>query len=105
MSTPLKVAVGIVAAALLLLVLFQNRRLFYSCAEQPPVRPFVANPKNDKALIVYGWGIDELQKILGQFKTKYEIQNAKHLIRSEGDKLQVVFPEDLEPDLFCFLVN
>ena len=105
MSTSSKIAVGIVGAALVLVVLFQNRRLFYSCAGQPPVQPFVANPKNDKALVVHGWGIDELQKILGQFKTKYEIQNAKHLIRSEGDKLQVVFPEDLKPDLFCFLVN
>jgi hypothetical protein len=107
MSTSSKVAlaVGGVAAALVIVVLFQNRRLFYSSAGQPLVQPFVANTKNDKALVVYGWSIDELQKILRQFKTKYEIPNAKHLIRSEGDKLRVVFPEDLEPDLFSFLVN
>src|SRR5581483_10559146 len=86
-------------------LLFQSRRLFYRSAGAPPVQPFVANPNNDKALIVYGWSIDELQKILSQFKANYKIPNRKHLIRSEGDRLRVNFPEDLEPDLFSFLVN
>ena len=105
MSTSLKLAVGGAVAALVILFLFQNRRLFYSCAGQPLVQPFVASPKNDKALVVSGWSLDELQKILSQFKLKYEIPNTKHLIQSEGNKLRVVFPDDLEPNLFCFLVN
>jgi hypothetical protein len=111
MSTSSKVAialigfVAIIVAALAALILYQNRRWFYSRAGQPPVQAFVANPKNDKALVVYGWSIDELQKILIQFKAKYEIPNRKHLIRNDGGGLRVVFPEDLEPDLFSFLVN
>jgi hypothetical protein len=104
-STSSKIALAFLAAAIVVFVLLQNRRLFSSRAGQPPVQPFVANPNNDKALVVSGWSIDELQKILSQFKAKYEIRNRKHLIRSEGDRLRVVFPEDLEPGLFSFLVN
>ena len=105
MSTFSKLALAVVVGSIVVVVLFQNRRLFYSRAGQPPVKPFVANPNNDKALVVYGWSIDELQKILSQFKANYKIPHRKHLIRSEGDRLRVIFPEDLEPDLFSFLVN
>jgi hypothetical protein len=105
MSTFPKIALVCVLVVLVAVVLFQNRRLFYSSAGQSQIQRFVANPQNDKALVAYGWKIDELEKILSQFKAKYEIPNTKHIIQSEGDKLRVTFPDDLEPALFTFLVN
>jgi len=105
-TTVISIAAAMVIAALIIFLSYQNRRLFYRCPSDHIVQPFVANPQNDKILVVYGWSEDELRKIIEEFISLYELPTGvKYLVRREGEALQVAFPEDIEPGLFAFLIN
>lgn len=107
MTTPVKVlvvAVGVIVALAAFLA-FQNRRRLFDTCPQSTAAQYVPNPENDKALIVYGWNSGEIRKILSDFAATYKLHGFKYLIRTEDQPLRVVFPDDIEPDLFSFLVN
>ena len=69
--------------------------------------PTVADFFSDKALFVTGWSTDELEKILGDFASKYKdlFPHLKHVVFVSGGTHKVSLPADLPPDLLSFLVN
>ncbi len=107
MSTSMKVAVATVGliVAFGTFLAFQNRRRLFDTCPQSTTAQYVPNPENDKTLIVYGWDSGEIRKILSDFAATYKVQGFKYLIRTEDQPLKVVFPDDIEPALFSFLVN
>jgi hypothetical protein len=105
-TTTISIAAAALVAALLIVLSYQNRRLFYRCPTNQVVQPFVASPQNDKTLVVIGWSESELGDIIEDFSNQYQLPTSvKYLVRTEGEMLKVAFPEDIEPDLFVFLVN
>jgi hypothetical protein len=105
-STTISIAAATLVAALLIVLSYQNRRLFYRCPNDQVVQPFIANLKNDKTLVVIGWSESELRAIIEDFSNEYELPTSvKYLVRTEGEMMKVAFPEDIAPDLFVFLIN
>ena len=70
--------------------------------------PFVADPHNDKAILIQGWNEDELRKILDDFVEQdlsafaaFRIEIQKRLENS----FALTFPEDIHPAEFASLIN
>ena len=70
---------------------------------------FDSSLSNDKFIFVQGWNEAELKKILNDFKKIYESDNYPAYsinIKSESiNKYKLIFPDDIHPSLFIFLVN
>lgn len=100
------VLVGVIFLACVAALVFQNRRLLFDNCAVAVTAPFVPDHQNDKALIVYGWSEGEVRKILDDFAVLYELGGSINFrVRAEGNGLRVVFPDDIEPGLFAFLIN
>lgn len=80
-------------------------------AEEVPkgdLPPFVADPNNDKAVLIQGWNQDELRQILDDFVE--EDLSAFVAFRIEvqqrfENSFALTFPEDIHPDEFQSLIN
>lgn len=71
-------------------------------------RPFAANRANDKVLVAGGWSGDELKKIIGDFAQLYQDQLPRDFsfeVGAKGAVQAAVFPRDLSPWMFIYLVN
>ena len=70
---------------------------------------YVPDPDNDKKILVNGWSEPELKKILKQFESMYqeagEFVFEIHLEPAAPELIAVVFPQDIDPVLFAFLIN
>jgi hypothetical protein len=100
------VLAGAVFLACAAALVFQNRRLLFDRCPVPVTAPFVPDPQNDKTLLVFGWSEGEVKKIIDDFAVLYELPGGiDYRIRSEGNRLRLVFPDDIEPGLFAFLIN
>ena len=85
---------------------FQNRRLILESCPTQVATPFIPDPQNDKTLLVYGWSETEVRRMLTDFATTYALNKGFSYRKSaDGQRLRVVFPEDIEPGLFAFLIN
>ncbi|HTE40800.1 MAG TPA: hypothetical protein VK629_08215 [Steroidobacteraceae bacterium] len=96
-SNCLSIAAAVLVANILLSLTMQP----VAAVENVPDR------RNDKALFVHGLSTQELDIVLSAFAATYkdELRNFRYLIRAEGPVQHAVFPNDLEPRLFSFLVN
>jgi hypothetical protein len=64
---------------------------------------------SDKELLVRGWSDTELRQILGDFQQVHRDrlpQNFSTEVQArDGGVLRVIFPADIQPRYFCFLIN
>jgi len=68
--------------------------------------PFVPNPNNTTVVLVRGWNRTELEKILGDFLPGYELPaSTVKIAEKPNDILAITFPNDINPDFLCYLVN
>ena len=79
--------------------------LFGGGAKQPGA-PFVIA---DKELLVRGWSDTELRKIVGNFQQLYRdrlpADFSTGIQSADGSTLRITFPADIDPELFCWLIN
>jgi hypothetical protein len=64
---------------------------------------------NDKELFVRGWSNAEIRQIIGDFRQMYRDRLpagfSTEVHAGDGGVLRVTFPSDIEPRLFCWLIN
>lgn len=103
--TKAAIALPIVAVALIVGTMQYQK----SKDEGPTVPAFEPSVQNDKTIDVLGWSRPELEKILKGFSGMYDEQlhpEFNFLIRTTEPAVhRVIFPKDIQPDLYCFLVN
>jgi hypothetical protein len=77
--------------------------------EANPVSGFTPNPVNDKVILVKGWNVGEIQKIINDFIETYKSDDYPSYSiepHKEEEKLfRLTFPKDVHPTLFTFLIN
>lgn len=96
------------AVAAALVVAATGGGLGWQQMHQKPARPFAPNRANDKVLIVGGFSGDELKKILGDFSQLYRKNLPRDFsfeVSAKGALQTAVFPRDLSPWMFFYLVN
>jgi len=68
---------------------------------------FVADPNNRNTLSVHGWTRGELDRMLADFRSCYELSDSPDwtVEAKSGDTFTIAFPQDIQPKYFLFLVN
>ena len=62
--------------------------------------------ENENSVAVVGWKEDELNRILADFRGVYGLPPAAMVVTKHDDSLlHILFPDDIEPKYFFFLVN
>jgi hypothetical protein len=75
-------------------------------AAEPPRGGRVGDPANDKIILVRGWTQDELEQIAHAFVRLYDVPPGYRIQKHIALRaLAVMFPGDIDADLFCYFVN
>jgi hypothetical protein len=78
-----------------------------SVSAKPP--SFTPNPENDKVVLIKGWDETEIKKIIRDFVEAYEDDGYPGYTIEHHKQFEnfyrLVFPQDIHPWLFMFLVN
>jgi len=105
----LAIAIGIAAA----LVIAALAYLRFSASMRPGVEQdermtaaFAPDPNNNIVVVVRGWNKSELDRIVSDCLSAYELPESTSRISARTDgAYDIVFPKDIQPKLFFFLVN
>ncbi|MBL6851930.1 MAG: hypothetical protein ISS15_03845 [Alphaproteobacteria bacterium] len=103
------IVIGI-AAALVIAVLIYLR---FSASMRPGIEQnermtaaFAPDPNNRIVVVVRGWNKSELDRIVLDDLSAYELPESTARISARADgAYDIVFPNDIQPKLFFFLVN
>jgi hypothetical protein len=78
-------------------------------SESAGIPSFTPNPENDKVILVKGWNEAEIHKIIHDFTETYKNDGYPAYTiephKQSEDLYRLTFAQDMQPQLFTFLVN